>query len=220
MIYGIQYAVFHDTDDTVFYFLQDLAFVPIQVLMVTLIINRVMNIMEKYKKIKKINVIISAFFIEAGTSILKSMTGFCQNRNELQNVLSEGVTKKNSNSLIREIKGRELEMYAEPERLQDLMTVLSKHGSYMLDMLGNDNLLEHDSFTDMLWAVFHVNDELQSRGEFKDFETSDIDHLSNDIRRAYSALVTEWIKYMGYLQEEYPFLHATAMRKNPFSEGK
>jgi len=30
----------------------------------------------------------------------------------------------------------------------------------LLGLLGNPNLLEHDSFTDLLWAVFHLMEEL------------------------------------------------------------
>ncbi|MEA5084959.1 hypothetical protein SDC9_146037 [bioreactor metagenome] len=90
----------------------------------------------------------------------------------------------------------------------------------MLNLLANPNLLEHDSFTDMLWAVFHVIDELQTRGEFDKQDKDDIDHLSNDILRAYTALIIEWVGYMNYLQNEYPFLFTLALRKNPFLKNK
>ena len=86
----------------------------------------------------------------------------------------------------------------------------------MLGMLGNSNPLEHDSFTDMLWAVFHVADELQSRGNLRNLAQDDINHLSYDLLRAYSAMVLEWINYIYYLHDEYPFLYTLAIKKSPF----
>ncbi|WP_143147891.1 hypothetical protein [Parasporobacterium paucivorans] len=176
--------------------------------------------MEKRKKVKKINVIISAFFVEAGISILAGMSAFNRNNAKLVEIIQgKEISRKNLTSLVKSAREVRLDIQADAECLQKLSVVLSKYSGYTLDMLGNDNLLEHDSFTDMLWAVFHVNDELKTRGDCKELGEADIAHIENDIKRAYSALILEWIKYMGYLQEEYPFLHAAALRKNPFSEG-
>ena len=88
--------------------------------------------------------------------------------------------------------------------------------AFLLDLLENQNLLEHESFTDMLWAVFHVADELKSRGDLKSLSSVEVEHLSEDMVRAYTAMVMEWISYIIYLKDEYPFLYATAIRKNPF----
>lgn len=206
--------MFHQKQDTMFYFLQDLAFVPIQVLFVTIIINRLINMMETRKKIKKINVIISTFFIEAGTSIMKAMSEFNQNNDELcEIILKDEFTKKNSILIKKRAKEFQFDIYADPQKLEKLASNLNQYREFTLNMLGNDNLLEHDSFTDMLWAVFHVVDELQVRKNFTNLEKSDIEHLSFDIFRAYSSMVSEWINYMSYLHEEYPFLYNTAIEK-------
>ena len=41
-------------------------------------------------------------------------------------------------------------------------------------------------------------------------------HLSIDIRRAWLALLREWITHMEHLQTDYPYLFALAVRTNPF----
>jgi hypothetical protein len=84
--------------------------------------------------------------------------------------------------------------------------------------MASTTLLEHDTFTDMLWAIFHVADELQSRDDLKTLPKSDLDHLSIDILRAYKLLILEWFDYIKYLNREYPFLYSLAIRKNPFNE--
>lgn len=219
LIYYVQYSIFHQAENTLFYLLQDLAFVPIQVVMVTLIINRFLSIMETRKKIKKINVIISTFFSEAGVALILTISKFNRNNDEFCEKIKVTNIKKDSN-LIKEVKEFKFDVFADPSMLDDLNLMICKYKEPLLNMLTNQNLLEHDSFTDMLWAVFHVSDELQTRGEFDKLDKSDIDHLSNDILRAYSALIIEWINYMRYLHDEYPYLFSMALRKNPLQSTK
>lgn len=215
--YLVQYLLFHQKENTIFYLLQDLAFVPIQVVMVTLIINRFLNEMENRKKIKKINVIISTFFVEFGIPIILTISKFNRNNDTLCGEINiKEMSSKEYTKLIKEVKEFKFDIYAEPEKLDELYSILRNYKDSMLNLLANPNLLEHDSFTDMLWAVFHVIDELQTRGEFHKQDKDDIEHLSNDILRAYTALIIEWISYMNYLQNEYPFLFTLALKKNPF----
>jgi len=86
-------------------------------------------------------------------------------------------------------------------------------------LLENPNLLEHDRFTDLLWAVFHLVEELEMRPEsLEGLPTTDYAHLSSDVRRAYSRLAGEWLAYAGHLKEDYPFLFSLAVRIKPFKE--
>ena len=87
-------------------------------------------------------------------------------------------------------------------------------------MLENSNLLEHDSFTDMIGSVFHVADELQSRDNLKVLSQADLDDLTLDILRAYRLIIIDWINYLKYLNAEHPYLLNLAVRKNPFSRNK
>ncbi len=85
-------------------------------------------------------------------------------------------------------------------------------------LLENPNLLEHERFTDLLWAVFHLTEELVFRGELLgDLPDADCEHLNIDLRRAYSQLTIEWIFYTAHLKESYPFLYSLAARVNPMN---
>ncbi len=216
-IYFIQYHVFNRASETLFYLFQDLAFIPIQVLIVTLIINRFINILEKRKKQKKINVIISSFFIDAGINILMTLSQFNQNHNKVCGIIRIDEMLSNKESVVKkEVNEFKYHFYADPNKLEELDIIMTENKGLLLNLLGNSNLLEHDSFTDMLWAVFHVGDELRARGDVQKLAQLDIDHLSIDLLRAYSAMIMEWISYIIYLRDEYPFLYAAAIKKNPF----
>ena len=85
-------------------------------------------------------------------------------------------------------------------------------------MLENPNLFEHDQFTDLLWAVFHLSEELVLRGEELDnLPKTDYEHLAGDLRRAYSQLTELWLQYTQHLKENYPFLFSLAARVNPMN---
>ncbi len=197
--------------------LQDLAFLPIQVAIVSFIINKFLNFFEQRKKTKKINVIISAFFTEVGATIITVLSEFNRNQIDICNLIRANETvKSNQTKLKKQVQAFEYDLYADPNKLENLATLLIDKKSFMIGLLENSNLLEHDSFTDMLWAVFHVADELQIRGNPGSLSKDDIEHLSIDLLRAYSAIILEWLDYVFYLRDEYPYLYALARRKNPF----
>ncbi len=87
---------------------------------------------------------------------------------------------------------------------------------FLLALLENPNLLEHDRMTDMLWAIFHLSEELSARKDLEHLSVPDKQHLEGDIRRAYEQLILEWLDYMKYLSRDYPYLYSLAVRINPF----
>ena len=100
---------------------------------------------------------------------------------------------------------------------EGLRSFLVEKKSFLLSLLANPNLLEHESFTDLLWAVFHLAEELASRKDVSLLPESDHEHLKGDIRRVNVYLSTEWLAYMQHLQADYPYLFSLAVRTNPFN---
>lgn len=70
VIYGIQIILFHRISETGFYFLQDMAFLPISVLLVTIGLNTVIVRQERKEKKEKVSVVINEFFAETGTELV------------------------------------------------------------------------------------------------------------------------------------------------------
>jgi hypothetical protein len=84
-------------------------------------------------------------------------------------------------------------------------------------LLENPILLENERFTDLLWAVFHLSEELNFRESLRNLPKGDIAHLTIDLRRAYSVIVSEWIAYTEHLKDKYPFLFSLSARINPLN---
>ena len=76
VLYLLHYAIFRDSHHIFIYLLGDIAFVPIEVLLVTLIIHRLLNAREKRAMLKKMNMVVGVFFNEVGITLLKLLSVF------------------------------------------------------------------------------------------------------------------------------------------------
>ena len=95
--------------------------------------------------------------------------------------------------------------------------LLLQKRDFVLGLLQNPNLLEHDEFTDLLWAVCHLTEELEAREILQDLPRSDLKHLASDLQRAFGFLVREWLMYMQHLRGHYPYIYSLSVRTNPFN---
>ena len=65
IIYFIHYLVFQDAHHIFIFMLGDLAFLPLEVLLVSVIIEHILNRREKQDKLQKLNMVIGTFFSES-----------------------------------------------------------------------------------------------------------------------------------------------------------
>lgn len=212
-IYSIQYLLFHNPEDTFFYLFQDLAFVPVQAIVVTLVLNKLLNVIEKRHQLKKINVIISAFFTETGTAILEALSELDENNNFKMLDMKDLSSKNKIKEIKKQIKELDYSINVNREKLGYLKNMLAQKKPFLINILENSNLYEHDTFTDMLWSVFHVADELQNIESLSDIRREDCEHLQTDILRAYPLVLSEWVDYMKYLHDDYPYMFSLALRR-------
>ena len=217
--YLAQVLIFHKPHDTFFYMLQDLAFVPIQVLLVTLILNDLMVRREKKALLNKMNMVIGAFFSEMGTELILHLLKFDRNSPELKGILKidAGWDDRRFKAARKELAAGDHAIDAALEGLEPLRGFLSAKRAFLLSLLENQNLLEHASFTDLLWAVSHLTEELKLRKDLKTLPDSDIKHLSGDIKRAYVLLLAEWLEYVKHLKTTYPYIYSLVVRSNPLA---
>ena len=219
-VYILQIFVFDKSNDTFFYMLQDLAFVPIQVLLVMLIIDKLLQKKEKQNLFNKLNMLIGVFYNEVGTELISQLNSFISEIDQINDRVDikanwKRQKFKESKKFLQQYNP---EIIFNIEKISSIKKFLLNERSNMLKMLQNPNLLEHEAFTDLLWAVFHLTYELDHRESFSDLPESDINHLKIDTLRAYKFLIVQWLYYMEHLRESYPYLFSIAMRTNPFVE--
>jgi hypothetical protein len=218
LLYYIHFICFHDAHHIFLYLLGDLAFIPIEVLFVIVIIQRILSEREKQNLIKKLNMEIGVFFSEVGTELLKLFFCFDQTLSSVRSKLlvTNDWKDKDFSYVIRHFNDFRYKTDSTKGDLRALQLFLLEKRSFLLTLLANPNLLEHNRFTDLLWAVFHLTEELEHRPDLLVLPERDLAHLSIDIQRAYGKLIIEWIIYMKHLKSAYPYLFSLAVRRNPF----
>lgn len=224
IIYGLNYIIFQDLGHLGFYILIDTAYLPIEVLFVILIIEWAISEREKKTLLQKLNMVIGSFFSEVGTDLLRGISNFDPDIHRIRQQLIFNDNWKNEDfkDAIKVINNFDYTLDINKDNpesiiyLEDLKSFLINKRDFMLRLLDNPNLLEHDTFTDLLWAVFHITEELQNRDDLKNLPELDYEHLSKDVERAYRLIISEWLQYMEHLKENYPYLFSLAIRTNPF----
>jgi len=217
-LYFVHYSIFRDARHIFNYLLSDIAFIPIDVLLVVLVLHQLITNHEKQLMLKKLNMVFGAFFSEVGTELLKDFCRFDINSDELKSrlIVKKDWVQKDFVSLKKKLSNHNFEVDSRKGDLAKLRTFLVAKREFLLRLLENPNLLEHEEFTQLLWAVFHLSEELSYRNHVSNLPEADYEHLSGDIKRVYSLLVREWVSYMKHLHRDYPFLFSLAMRTNPF----
>jgi hypothetical protein len=216
--YLIHYMIFRDAHHIFLYLIGDIAFVFIEVLLVTLIIHEVLNLREKRALMEKLNMVIGAFFSEVGTHLLVDLAACDPDAEGIRRhlIVTGHWTKKQFAEAYRSIHGHEFKIDSRLGDLSALRQKLIAQREFLLRLLENPNLLEHESFTGLLMSVFHLMEELAARSNVTQLSDADRIHIAGDMKRIYGLLTMEWLEYMKYLQERYPYLFSFAMRTNPF----
>ena len=220
IVYLIHYAIFRDPHHIFIYLTGDIAFVFIEVLMVTLVIHSLLNMREKRERLEKLNMLIGVFFSEVGTRLLVLFSDSDPNLDKIKQnlIVTLDWSNKEFEQMNNRLRNYEYKVNIDMINLKDLRDFLMGKSDFLVRFLENPNLLEHESFTEVLRAVFHIVEELEHRKNIKQLSKNDRNHIAGDIKRAYNLLVFEWLNYMKYLKNSYPYLFSLAIRLNPFDE--
>jgi len=218
LMFLVDYEMFGNAHQMYVALVADLAFLPLSVLFVTLAVDRLLIARDKRASIEKMNMVIGAFFSEVGTELIRRLTLVDAGSEEKRDVLrvTGKVTDKDFKRMTTELSGLSFEVEPDMGALEGMRLLLVSKRDFMVRLLENPLLLDHAAFTDLLWAVFHLTEELESRPGFDALPATDLAHLAGDSARAYGHLVGQWLAYMQHLQRQYPFLFSLALRLNPF----
>ncbi|MFC1951817.1 hypothetical protein ACFLYI_02095 [Chloroflexota bacterium] len=220
LIYFIHYLIFGDVHHIFIYMVGDLAFLPLEVFLVVIVVERILTRREKHAMLHKLNMVIGSFYSEVGTELLYKLLGCFETSREIKQRLavSQNWTHIDFKEAVAYAHTIEDQSYYLGIDLEKLRTFFIQKRSFLLALLENPNLLEHEHFTDLLWATFHLAEELEARLSVRSLPEMDLEHIAGDIKRLYGRLAAEWVVYVEHLQSHYPFLFSLVVRTHPFQE--
>jgi len=216
----VHLVIFQDSHYLFTYLLADLAFIPVEVMCVTLIIDSMLTSRERQQRMEKLNMVIGIFFSRVGTPLIARFVKADPGMQPLRKEVEAGPEWSPDRFRAAHEGLAGWKSAVDPARtdLGELREFLLGNEDFLLRIVENPMVFEHESFTDLILAVTHLAEELKARDDISALPPSDLAHIRGDMERVYSRLVPEWLKYMEYLQRSYPYLFSLAMRTNPFDE--
>lgn len=180
----------------------------------------VLNKKEKELRMEKLNMVIGTFFSEVGTKLLVVFSSLDSQIENLQNtfIITNDWEEREFLYAKDFLKNYDSNISLQNYDLEYLRSFLFEQRDFLLRLLENPTLFEHESFTELLRAVFHLAEELSYRENISNLPDTDKTHLAGDIKRSYFLLMQQWLIYMKYLKDHYPYLFSLALRVNPFDK--
>lgn len=216
--YTAHYCIFKDAHHLAIFLLEDIAFVFLEVLLVSLIIHRMIEADANRSRLEKLNMVIGAFFTQVGNYLLRSCVEndpeISQYRDKL--IFDQDISFQELNKKFKSVKNFDAKVIADRETLLDIRSFLMQAKDFQLRLVENPVILEHEQFSELLRSVLHLTEELISRMDIREIPDKDLEHVLNDLARCYKNLVTEWFRYVLHMQKEYPYLFSFIVRTNPF----
>ncbi|MFH1092747.1 MAG: hypothetical protein V1739_01170 [Candidatus Omnitrophota bacterium] len=218
VLHFLHYAIFHDIHHLLIYGLGDLAFLPLEVLIVTVILHRLLEWRDKKALSSKKNILIGCFFSELGVIILRYVSQMDKQKSQVKDKLTitNQPRKKEFKQALKFLESYKPDLAVGNNEIKLLKTIILPKRGFLSDLIQHPVLIEHKSFTDLLLATFHLAEELSYRKDSDVFSDKDLDHLKIDIARVYERLLPEWIEYISNLKNNYPYLFSLYLRLNPF----
>ena len=166
------------------------------------------------------NMVVGAFYSEIGNTLIRYLQGYfhCDETTRKQFEFDTTWQQKDFEKAREYARTIEETPDFTPEKIIELKPMLTNKRVFLVGLLQNPTLLEKDSFTNLLWATFHLMEELEARESLDNLPDSDINHIGVDIKRLYGHLVVQWIEYVEDMKTDYPYLFSFVSRNNPFIE--
>jgi len=220
LLYILHYVIFQDAHHIFIYMLGDFAFIPLEVFLVVIVLERILAYRDKQALLEKMNMVVGAFYSEVGNHLLGKLLGSFDNRQEICHQLNISEGWKAADFKQAAGFARSLELTPDYKKIDfaELKSFLISKRNFMLTLLENPTLLEKDEFTDLLFATFHLTEELEARTDLKKLPEQDLEHLATDTRRMYSHLLVQWLAYAEHLKTKYPYLYSLVLRTHPFQK--
>jgi hypothetical protein len=219
-IYLVDYLVDGSIKEVTTSFLGNLAFLPIYIIVVTLTMEQLLKERERHTLRRKLNMVIGVFFSEVGTRLFRDLSRAVVHHEQLQSSLLVSPQWKDGDfaAALAFLGSHDIKIDCTDLDIDALKMFLVQRRGFLVGLLENQNLLEHEAFTDLLWSVFHLVEELDARESFEGIPHADVEHLNGDIKRVFGYLSKEWVLYMQHLKLDYPYLFSLAVRMNPMAE--
>ena len=217
----VHHLIFHENGYWAnFLLLHEIALMPLEFVVVTLGLEKIMELTHKRENQAKISMIESVFFSESGSDMLRYLVS-CDADGDvlvLQSVMD--VKPDWTSKQIKQARAavKKITYEVDPAKVDffGLHYHLSTRHGYFLKVIENPALSGHERFTELLLHIYHLWEELESRTDLYNLPQEDREYLCHAVNAVYRELAIEWMQNATDLLLHQPERLHHVIRTNPF----
>lgn len=218
LLYAIHYLIFRDLHHLAIFGLHELAFVPLEVILVTLGLDQLVEKTHREEARSKVSIIETLYFNESGGTMLRYLTSFDPDAARLRELLqvTEDWHSSDFRQAIRQLKSYPFLLDLDRIDFFGLHYHLSQRHEYYRSMLENPALTQSEAFTEMIMKVYLLWEELDGRTNLYQLPEKDRSYLAELLHEIYRELTEYWLDNVYNHSIHNRFRLHRAVESNPF----
>ena len=218
LLYAIHYLIFRDLHHLAIFGLHELAFVPLEVILVTLGLDQLVEKTHREEARSKVSIIETLYFNESGSTMLRYLTSFDPDAARLRELLQVTQDWRSSDfrQAIRQLKSYPFLLDLERIDFFGLHYHLSQRHEYYRSMLENPALTQSEAFTEMIMKIYLLWEELDGRTNLYQLPEKDRNYLAELLHEIYRELTEYWLDNVYNHSIHNRFRLHRAIESNPF----
>lgn len=218
LLYAIHYLIFRDLHHLAIFGLHELAFVPLEVILVTLGLDQLVEKTHREEARSKISIIETLYFNESGGTMLRYLTSFDPDAARLRELLqvTEDWHSSDFRQAIRQLKSYPFLLDLDRIDFFGLHYHLSQRHEYYRSMLENPALTQSEAFTEMIMKIYLLWEELDGRTNLYQLPEKDRNYLAELLHEIYRELTEYWLDNVYNHSIHNRFRLHRAIESNPF----
>ncbi|PRR81520.1 hypothetical protein [Clostridium vincentii] len=210
LMFLCHYVIFGQLENTIYYSFMSLSFIPINILAVTLVFDKLVERRARLERVSKLNMLVGLFFSDIGFVLLKLIVVGDEK------IKSLGLDFNDLKYCRNKLNSHDHHIDFEKIDYTQLKDLVISGRDILSSLISNENILEHETFADLLMSLMHLRDEIIFM-EHKELIQEDWIHIKGDLIRVYKNLTFQWINYLEHLKIFYPYQYSGAIKFNPFT---
>lgn len=218
LLYAIHYLIFRDLHHLAIFGLHELAFVPLEVILVTLGLDQLVEKTHREEARSKVSIIETLYFNESGSTMLRYLTSFDPDAARLRELLQVTQDWRSSDfrQAIRHLKSYPFLLDLDRIDFFGLHYHLSQRHEYYRSMLENPALTQSEAFTEMIMKIYLLWEELDGRTNLYQLPEKDRSYLAELLHEIYRELTEYWLDNVYNHSIHNRFRLHRAIESNPF----
>lgn len=218
LLYAIHYLIFRDLHHLAIFGLHELAFVPLEVILVTLGLDQLVEKTHREEARSKVSIIETLYFNESGGTMLRYLASFDPDAARLRELLqvTEDWHSSDFRQAIRQLKSYPFLLDLDRIDFFGLHYHLSQRHEYYRSMLENPALTQSEAFTEMIMKIYLLWEELDGRTNLYQLPEKDRSYLAELLHEIYRELTEYWLDNVYNHSIHNRFRLHRAIESNPF----